>query len=107
MATHGVRSQRVPQPVRIVLDVGEGHALGADVPAAEEVRVVPSNREHLRAVVLHLDSARGLTQHADRVVRSALRHGFPPGRAAPLSPGSAPATSTNPARAKGTLSRQP
>jgi hypothetical protein len=69
--------ERVAQPVGVVLQLGEGHALRADVAAAERILLVAADLEHPLAVVLDLEPAERLAEHALGVV-GARGHRGPP-----------------------------
>lgn len=58
----------MPEPVRILMDILERDRLGADVPAAEWILLVPADREDLVAPDANLDTAHGLAEVAGPVV---------------------------------------
>ena len=66
--------QRRAQPVRVFVQVFQGHALGADVAGAEYIGLMPANAGDLTVAHLDLKPAAGLAQGADAVV-GGLGHG--------------------------------
>ena len=68
----------MPQPVGVLVDVGERHALGADVPARERVVRVATDGGHLRTLRTVLDGQLEATDRLAQVARGedlALRVG--------------------------------
>jgi hypothetical protein len=68
----GVLAHRSPQPIGVVVDVGDRDPLRADVPLREDVVLVGTHGEDAVVLDLELEPARRLTERAGGKHR--LRH---------------------------------
>ncbi len=75
--------ERPGQPVRIVMQVGQGHALRAQVPAAEHVLLVAGHLRDAPVRQLQRQPAGRLAQGADAQMGGGVGHGRLRGRLQP------------------------